>query len=89
MEDKITLSYLIEYKAAHKLLVMDLEWGLHPMRLYWKVVQQYRIPVDKEKMQQFDADKKVGIIAMQTSNYMIESGLEYSYLSTGKAFIFL
>jgi len=88
-EDKNTLSYLIEYKPAHKLPVTDLKRGLRCMNLHREVVLKYKIPTEKEKRQQYDADKKVGSVITQTFDYMIESGLEYSYVSTGKAFIFL
>jgi hypothetical protein len=89
VEDKNTLSYLIEYKPAHKLPETGLEKGLRAMNVHQEVVQQYRIPTDKERRQQYDADKKVAFAVTQTLDYMIKSGLEYSYLSTGKAFIFL
>jgi len=80
---------LIEYKPAHKLPETDLEKGLRAMNVHREVVQEYRIPTDKEKRQQYDVDKKVAFAVTQTFDYMIKSGLEYSYLSTGKAFIFL
>ncbi|KJF60363.1 uncharacterized protein CIMG_10489 [Coccidioides immitis RS] len=89
MEDKNTLSYLIEYKAPHKLPGTDVEMGLRPMDLEREVVREYRIPRDKKRRKQYDADRKVGSVVTQVFDYMIKSGLEYSYLSTGKAFIFL
>lgn len=38
---------------------------------------------------QYNADKAVMAVATQTFHYMIENGLEYSYITTGEAFIFL
>ncbi|PGH03013.1 hypothetical protein GX51_04331 [Blastomyces parvus] len=89
VEDKNSLSYLIEYKPPHKLRGTDIEKGLRPMDLEREVVHEYRIPKDLEKRKQHDADRKVASVVTQTFDYMIHSGLEYSYLSTGKAFIFL
>ncbi|MCJ1402238.1 hypothetical protein MMC11_005458 [Xylographa trunciseda] len=38
---------------------------------------------------QYNADKLIAAIATQTFHYMIENGLEYSYITTGEAFVFL
>ena len=38
---------------------------------------------------QYNADKVVMAVATQTFHYMIENGLEYSYISSGEAFVFL
>ncbi|EEP77543.1 predicted protein [Uncinocarpus reesii 1704] len=84
-----TLSYLVEYKPPHKLTVSDLKKGLRSMNIQKEVIQEYRIPINDEKKLQFAAEKKVARAVSQTFHYMIESGLEYSYLSTGKAFVFL
>ncbi|KLJ11677.1 hypothetical protein EMPG_13137 [Blastomyces silverae] len=84
-----SLSYLIEYKPPHKLRGTDIERGLRPMDLEHEVVHKYRIPKDSEKRKQHDADRKVASVVTQTFDYMIDSGLEYSYLSMEKAFIFL
>ncbi|PGH33222.1 hypothetical protein GX50_03984 [[Emmonsia] crescens] len=89
MEDRNSLSYLIEYKPPHKLPKWDLENGLRPMNLDREVVREYRIPIDTVKRKRYHADKKVGSVITQTFDYMIKSGLEYSYISTGKSFIFL
>ncbi len=37
----------------------------------------------------YNADKVAVAVATQTFHYMIENGLEYSYITTGEAFIFL
>ncbi|PGH02617.1 hypothetical protein AJ80_08829 [Polytolypa hystricis UAMH7299] len=89
IEDRNTFSYLIEYKPPHKLPETQIESGLRPMDLEREVVREYRIPTDTKKREQFDADRKVGAVITQTYDYMIKGGLGYSYISTGKAFIFL
>ena len=38
---------------------------------------------------QYNADKVFMAVATQTFHYMIENGLEYSYVTTGEAFVFL
>jgi len=38
---------------------------------------------------QYNADKLVAAVATQTFHYMIENGLEYSYITTGESFVFL
>jgi len=84
-----TLLFLIEYKPPHKLPVTDLRRGLRHMNLHREVVQQYKRPTDPEDRQQHDADELVGKVITQTFHYMIEGGVQYSYISTGEAFIFL
>ncbi|KKZ60465.1 hypothetical protein EMCG_00752 [[Emmonsia] crescens] len=73
MEDKNSLSYLIEYKPPHKLPEPDLDKGLRPMNLDREVVREYRIPIDTKKREQYHADKKVGSVITQTFDYMIKS----------------
>jgi hypothetical protein len=89
VQGKNTLSFVIEYKPAHKLSVTDLELGLHRMNLYRDVVVQYKIPTDEKMKQKQDAEKRVASVVTQTFHYMTLSGLEYSYISIGKAFVFL
>lgn len=38
---------------------------------------------------QYNADKLVAAVVTQTFRYMIENGLEYSYITTGESFVFL
>lgn len=59
------------------------------MNLYQEVVRQYKIPTDPKMKQQYDADRRVASVVTQTFHYMILCGLEYSYISIGKAFAFL
>lgn len=38
---------------------------------------------------QYNADKVAMVMATQMFHYMIENGVEHSYIATGEAFIFL
>lgn len=55
------------------------------------------IPIDETEVEaeavatrlQYNADKVAMAVATQTFHYMIQNGVEYSYIATGEAFIFL
>ncbi|OJD10513.1 hypothetical protein AJ78_08496 [Emergomyces pasteurianus Ep9510] len=70
---------------ADQIYVRDFEKGLLPMKLHQVAVKEYRIPKYDKGRKQYYAEKKVEMALVQTFNYMVESSLEYSYLSPGKA----
>jgi hypothetical protein len=89
LEDRRSLSFIIEYKPPHKLSVEYLRAGLRPMNLWEDVVQRRTIPNDPGEKLNYNADRLTGAAITQTFEYMIENGLEYSYMTNGEAFIFL
>ena len=98
------LLFLVEYKPPHKLSIGNLRAGLRDMDLKKDVFHRVKIPVYKEKPEeqmtpvdedirqeklQYNADKLVAAVVTQTFHAMIDFGLEYSYITTGEAFVFL
>ena len=98
------LLFLIEYKPPHKLSVGNLRAGLRNMNIKEEVFDRIKIPVFKEKPEeqmttadedarqeklQYNADKLVAAVVTQTFHTMINFGLEYGYITTGEAFVFL
>ncbi|MCJ1240912.1 hypothetical protein MMC14_008916 [Varicellaria rhodocarpa] len=98
------LLFLVEYKPPHKLSIGNLRAGLRDMDLKKEVFDRVKIPVYKEKPEeqmtpadedirqeklQYNADKLVAAVVTQTFHAMIDFGLEYSYITTGEAFVFL
>ena len=82
----------VELKPPHKLPVSVLLAGTRDMDLPTEVVERETIPVKKEDPQahfKYQADRLVAAAVTQTFSYMIENGLEYGYLGTGEAFVFL
>ncbi|EFR02732.1 hypothetical protein MGYG_05731 [Nannizzia gypsea CBS 118893] len=75
-----TLLYIIEYKASHK---------LRPANLKEDVVQAHEIPIDEEEKAIYNLRQLSGAAITQTFDYMIREGVEYGYLTTGEAFVFL
>lgn len=61
--------------------------GKKRKRVVWKTEAE-RSQAKMERFQ-YDADCLVSAVAIQTFHYMIASGLSYSYIATGVAFIFL
>jgi hypothetical protein len=74
------------------------------MNLKEKVFDRTTVPIYKEKPEedmtaedqkarqeklQYNADKLAAAVATQTFHTMIESGLEYGYITTGEAYVFL
>ena len=82
----------VEYKPPHKLPIPVLSAGMRDMDLLTEVVHRTTIPVKKEDPGahfRYQADRWVAAAVTQTFSYMIENGLEYGYLGTGEAYVFL
>ncbi|KAI9670763.1 MAG: hypothetical protein M1817_003873 [Caeruleum heppii] len=83
------LRFVIEYKAPLKLSLEYLSRGLRPMTLEDEVINRITIPTDADAYLQYQADRVTAIAITQIFSYMIENGLEYGYITTGEAFVFL
>jgi hypothetical protein len=84
----------IEYKPSHKLSVYNLRAGLlradsGSMNLPEDVINRPTIPTNPEEKFIYHSEWLVAAALTQTYSYMVEDGLEYSYLTTGEAFVFL
>ena len=82
---------VIEYKPSHKLSVYNLQAGLLQadsglIDLLKDVINQPIILTDLEEKFVYHSEWLVGAALTRTYNYMVENGLEYSYLTTGEAF---
>ncbi|KAF4123458.1 hypothetical protein GMORB2_6159 [Geosmithia morbida] len=83
------IAYVIEYKAPHKLHTAHLEQGLRQMDIFREVVNKQTIPTaDPDKFKHY-AELLSAAAVTQTYHYMLEAGLEYSYLTNGDAIVFL
>jgi hypothetical protein len=85
---------VIEYKPSHKLSVYNLRAGLlradsGSMNLLEDVINRPTIPTSPEEKFIYHTEWLVAAALTQTYGYMVEDGLEYSYLTTGEAFVFL
>ena len=82
----------VEYKPPHKLPISVLLAGMRDMDVLNEVVNRVIIPVKEEDPGahfQYQANRWVAAAVTQTFSYMIENGLEYGYLGTGEAYVFL
>ncbi|KAL9102056.1 MAG: hypothetical protein Q9163_002764 [Psora crenata] len=76
-------AFIIEYKAPHKLALGHIYEGLGDMEL--EEVVQYR----ENDSPQDHFRRLVAAAITQAFSYMVRAGLEYGYVCTGQAFIFL
>ncbi|KAF3482687.1 uncharacterized protein GIQ15_02011 [Arthroderma uncinatum] len=76
-------AFIIEYKAPHKLTLDTIEAGLMDMEVDDVVV--YSESDDLVKV----ARRRVAAVITQLFSYMIQASLEFGYICTGEAFIFL
>ncbi|KKK18214.1 hypothetical protein P175DRAFT_0508565 [Aspergillus ochraceoroseus IBT 24754] len=76
-------AYIIEYKAPHKVSLAHIKTGLEDMDL--DEVLRFQ---EKESSEDI-CRRVVAAVITQTFSYMIHGGLEYGYVCTGEAFIFL
>jgi len=86
------MAYLIGYKAPHKLTLSYLRSSLQDLDIS-EVVKCLVVPKKElaEETASFNywAKKLTAAALAQTFHYMIEGGLEYSFLTTGEAMVFL
>lgn len=82
---------IVEYKAPHKLTLPHLRLGLREMDVKNEVVDCHTLPdkEDADAVFQYHSDRLSAAVVTQVYTYMIENGLEYSYITTGEAFVFL
>jgi hypothetical protein len=81
--------FIVEYKPPHKLSVGDLLWGLREDMSILEVIERDTIPTDLKERLEHNSDEVVAAVLTQTFHYMIQCGLEYSYITTGETFVFL
>ncbi|KAH7393706.1 hypothetical protein BKA64DRAFT_746722 [Cadophora sp. MPI-SDFR-AT-0126] len=89
-----SLCMVVEYKPSHKLSVFNLRAGLlradkGSMDIPKNVINRITIPTDPEDKFVYHSEWLTTAALTQTYGYMIENGLEYSYLVTAEAFVFL
>ncbi|KAL3248003.1 hypothetical protein ABHI18_012199, partial [Aspergillus niger] len=75
--------YAVEFKAPHKVTIPELVAGLHPVDLDRDVIDQ------EGDTFEFYATRLVAAVVTQIFSYMIDSGVRYSYICTGEAFVLL
>ncbi|KAI0154610.1 hypothetical protein GGR57DRAFT_491998 [Xylariaceae sp. FL1272] len=77
--------------APHKLTAPHLRLGLHPMKIFDKIVNRKTVPTAADPDEQFRyyAKRLTAAALIQTYYYMIYAGLEYGLLTTGEATVFL
>ncbi|KAI9827435.1 MAG: hypothetical protein M1832_004784 [Thelocarpon impressellum] len=85
------LAFVIEDKPAHKLSLSILRMGLHPMDIRKDVIDRVTVPTsaDQEAHLQYHSDRLVAAAITQIFSYMIEGGVQYGYITTGEAIVFL
>ncbi|KAL1954121.1 hypothetical protein VTO42DRAFT_1745 [Malbranchea cinnamomea] len=75
--------YAVEFKAPHKLTLPELVAGLHEM-------EPARDVIDKDGDGfEYHATRLVAAIITQLFSYMVDCGVQYGYICTGEAFVFL
>lgn len=75
--------YAVEFKAPHKVTIPELVAGLHQIDLARDVINQ------EGDTFEFYATCLVAAVVTQIFSYMIDSGVQYGYICTGEAFVFL
>lgn len=76
-------AFIIEYKAPHKLHLDCIRGGLQDMNLE-EVIRRHKSESVQQKYRRL-----VAAAITQAFSYMVQTGMEYGYVSTGEAFIFL
>ncbi|KAF4123721.1 Conserved hypothetical, protein [Geosmithia morbida] len=87
--DSTEIAYVVEYKAPHKLHTQHLEKGLREMDIYDQVVNKPTVPTEEPAKFQHYAELLASAAVTQAYHCMLESGLEFGYITNGDAVIFL
>ncbi|KAF4967381.1 hypothetical protein FSARC_5060 [Fusarium sarcochroum] len=91
LEGNRAIAFVVEYKAAHQLQAEKVRQSLHE-DLMTSVVKRRlstRSTSDEAQAKEDRSDDVLAMALTQTFDYMIRLGLEYSYLTAGKSFLFL
>lgn len=83
--------FIVEYKAPHKLTIAHIKAGLRPMNPWNDIVNNSEISPESDRKAKvvYYSSRFIAAVVTQTFSSMIEAGLEYGYICTGQAFIFL
>ena len=87
-----SLAFVYEYKAAHKVAFKNLKLVLANDKLFVEAAQRTRDQAISTDAAQKDQNKSATLTAKamtQVFDYMIRRGLQFGYVSSGKAVIFL
>ena len=79
---------IIEYKPPHRLSTETLKAGLKDLDPL-DTIHRVKISNDKTTNYIENSETAVAIMIAQVYTYMIDSGIQYAYLTTGEAFVFL
>ncbi|KAJ8065265.1 hypothetical protein OCU04_005964 [Sclerotinia nivalis] len=93
------LAFVVEYKAPHKLSLSSLHFGLREIDIK-SIINNPSVPTAKVKDEndqeidnpehfKYHADRLGASVIAQTFSYMIQGGVQYGYITTGEAFVFL
>lgn len=88
INDVRQLLLVVEYKPPHKLSASSLRAGLSSTNI-GDLLTAATEPIEEKAVQQNKTEKLIAAVMTQTFHYMIENGLEFSYIVTGEAFVFL
>ena len=84
-----TVSFLVEYKSPYKLPKDVLREGISPDLDMQKIINRAKYSTDPEQKFTETAEDAVAAVITQLYSYMLQAGIEYGYLSTGKNYLFL
>ncbi|TWU70660.1 hypothetical protein ED733_000492 [Metarhizium rileyi] len=80
-----TPAFIIEYKAPHKLSLAHIKAGL----LNKSIKLEEIIRVQENEGPEVTCRRVIAAVITQAFSYMVTGGVEYGYVCTGEAFIFL
>ena len=86
--DAKRLVLVIEYKPPHKLSIAMLQAGLKDLDPL-DLIHRVKSSNDKAINYIENSEAAVAVVVAQVYTYMIDSGLQYAYFTTGEAFVFL
>lgn len=94
LNDSFRTYFIVEYKPAHKMSEFDLRVGFlrtsnGSMNIMKDLINKIIISNDFNEKFIYNSERLMTVILIQIYGYIMKNGFEFSYLITGKAFIYL
>ncbi|KAI9730984.1 MAG: hypothetical protein M1834_005445 [Cirrosporium novae-zelandiae] len=81
--------FVINYQGPYEVSVEDISWGFRDSLSISNIIQRDTVPTDLNQRSAENSEEVIAAVVTQAFDAMINCGLEYTYIITGEAIVFL